>query len=259
VTSATTFETTSPDPIAYLDRVAATDYGRSYKRRMLDELGLDTEQTVLDLGCGPGTDLPALAEAVGATGRVIGVDRDPAMADAARERADGLPGVEVRVADLHELLLPDGCADGARTDRVLQHVADPARVLAEARRTLRPGGRLVMGEPDWESLTIDHPDTGLARAYTQYVTDEVVRNARIGRQLARLAAEAGFSVPVVVPITPLFRDVRAADRVLGLHRTTQRAVAAGHFTPEAAERFLDHLARGPFFAAATLHIVVAET
>jgi ubiquinone/menaquinone biosynthesis C-methylase UbiE len=63
--------------------------------------------------------------------------------------------VDVRRADLHDLPMPDPTADRART--VLQHVADPLAALGEIRRVLRPGGRLVMGEPDWETLAVDHP------------------------------------------------------------------------------------------------------
>ncbi|MFF9571889.1 methyltransferase domain-containing protein [Streptomyces sp. NPDC014685] len=252
------FETTVPEPIAYLDRVAATDLGRSYKKRMLDELGVEPGRTVADLGCGPGTDLGALADAVTATGAVIGVDHDESAVATAGERTAGRDNVTVLLGDLHELPLPDGSVDRARTDRVLQHVADPARALREARRVLRPGGRLVMGEPDWGTLTVDHPDSELSRAYTRYVTDEAVRNARIGSQLPRLAVDAGFAVPRVLPITSVFRDVRAADGILGLERTTRRAVEAGHLTGEAARRWLDHLAGGPFLAAVTFYLVVAE-
>ncbi|MEE1748531.1 MULTISPECIES: methyltransferase domain-containing protein [unclassified Streptomyces] len=252
------FETITPDAFTYLDRVASTDLGRSYKLRMLDELAIRAGETVLDLGCGPGTDLAALADAVTGTGTVIGVDHDRSSADAATERTAGRGNVTVRLGDIHELELPDNSADRARTDRVLQHVADPARALGEARRVLRPGGRLVMGEPDWGTLTVDHPDSGLSRAYTRYVTDEAVRNARIGSRLARLAADAGFAVPTVVPVTPVFRDVRAADRILGLERTARRAADAGYFTEEAVRRWLDHLVDGPFLAAVTLFIVVAE-
>ncbi|ANZ20555.1 hypothetical protein SNOUR_36635 [Streptomyces noursei ATCC 11455] len=72
-----------------------------------------------------------------------------------------------------------------------------------------------------------------ARART---ADEVVRNAAVGIQLPRLAAESGFTVPSVVPATSVFRDVRVADQILGLARTTRRAVTAGYFTQDAAER-----------------------
>ncbi|MFF6955252.1 methyltransferase domain-containing protein [Streptomyces sp. NPDC008317] len=258
------FETVAPGSVVYLDRLAATDLGRFYKGRMLDALDVRTGQTVLDIGCGPGTDLGALADAVSGTGTgsapgaVIGVDHDQVAVDTARERTADRDTVTVHLGDVHELPLADGSVDRARTDRVLQHVADPVRALREARRVLRPGGRLVLGEPDWDTLTVDHPDDELSRAYTRYVTDEVIRNARIGRQLPRLAAEAGFTVPTVVPVTPAFRDVGAADKVLGLERTTQRALAAGYFTVEGARRWLDHLASGPFLAAVTFYIVVAQ-
>lgn len=252
------FETARPDPVTYLDRLAASDLGRSYKRRMLDALDVRAGHSVLDLGCGPGTDLEALARAVTPTGAVIGFDHDQGMVDTARARTAGQAVVDVRHADVHELPMPDAAADRARTDRVLQHVADPLAVLGEVRRVLRPGGRLVMGEPDWETLTVDHPDGDLTRAYTRHVAERVVRNAGIGRQLARLATEGGFTVPTVIPVTPVFRDARVADKVLGLERTTRRAVESGYFSDRAAEAWLDHLARGPFFAAVTFYIVVAE-
>ncbi|GGX35499.1 hypothetical protein [Streptomyces noursei] len=65
-------------------------------------------------------------------------------------------------------------------------------------------------------------------------------------------------MPSVVPVTSVFRDVRVADQILGLERTTRRAVTAGYFTQDAAERWLAHLAEGPFLAAVTFYIVVAE-
>lgn len=255
----TVFETVTPDSLVYLDRLAATDLARAYKGRMLDELDVRPGHTVVDLGCGPGTDLSALAEAVTVTGSVIGVDQDRTAVDAARDRTTDQNTVSVHLGDIHDLRLADRTADRARTDRVLQHVADPLLALREIHRVLRPGGRIVMGEPDWDTLAIDHPDSGLSRAYTQYVTDKVILNARIGRQLPRLAAEVGFAVPTVIPVTPLFRDARTADKILGLERTTQRAVAAGYFTHEAAQRWLDHLANGPFLAAVTFYITVAES
>ncbi|GBQ00233.1 hypothetical protein SSP531S_16470 [Streptomyces spongiicola] len=252
------FESAVPDEVGYLDQLAATDAARSYKSVMLDALDARPGETALDLGCGPGTDLSTLAKAVSPSGRVIGIDSSQEMVEQARRRTENLPAVEVELGDIHTLPLKDGSIDRARTDRVLQHVADPAQALAEARRVLRPGGRLVMGEPDWDSLTIDYPDLEVSRAYTRHVTDKVVRNGAIGRQLARLALDAGFAVPTVVPITSVFRDVQAADQVLGLQRNTERAVSAGYLPALASQGWLHHLATGPFFAAVTLYVVVAE-
>jgi hypothetical protein len=92
------------------------------------------------------------------------------------------------------------------------------------------------------------------------VADRVVRNACIGRQLAGLATRAGFEIVAVIPITAVSRDVRAADKVLGLSRVTRRAVGAGYLTEETAGQWLDHLSGQPFFASLTLFLVtVAAT
>ncbi|MCM2390916.1 methyltransferase domain-containing protein [Streptomyces albipurpureus] len=252
------FETAEPDRIGYLDRLAATDIVRSYQQVMLQTLDTRAGLSVLDLGCGPGTNLAALARAVGPTGTVTGVDISTEMVERARQRTAGLPGVDVRLGDVHALPLPDGSADRARADRTLQHVEDPAQALAEIHRVLRPGGRVVMGEPDWDSLAIDFPRLEISRAYTRHITDRIVRNGVIGRELPRLALAAGFTVADVIPVTSVFRDARAADDVLGLRRNTDRAVAAGYLAAQDAQEWLAHLAHGPFFAAVTLYVVVAE-
>ncbi|MFE5855938.1 methyltransferase domain-containing protein [Streptomyces sp. NPDC056500] len=252
------FETAVPDRIGYLDRLAATDIARSYKHVMLKQLDLRPGHFALDLGCGPGTDLTTLVQAVGPAGSVMGVDFDTEMVRRARERSEGVAGLTVQRADVQSLPLRDATVDRARVDRTLQHVEQPARALREARRVLRPGGRLVMGEPDWDSLAIDFPRLETARAYTRHLTDRVVRNGVIGRELPRLALAAGFTVSEVIPVTSVFREVRAADDVLGLRRNTDRAVAAGYLAAKDAREWLDHLAEGPFFAAVTLYVVVAD-
>jgi hypothetical protein len=106
-------------------------------------------------------------------------------------------------------------------------------------------------------LTVDYLDLSVVRSYTRFVTDQVVRNGFIGRQLPRLATAAGFTIERVVPITAVFRDAATADKTLGFHRVTERAVAAGYLTDRAARLWLNHLATQPFFASATLFVVVA--
>lgn len=249
------FEETQPAD--YLIRAATSDLGRAYKDVAAAEMAICPGDTVLDLGCGPGADLPVFARATGRGGRVTGIDSDPDAVRQARERTAGLPEVEVREGDIHSLDIPAASADRVRTDRVLQHVPDPAAALAEARRVLRRGGTAVFAEPDWHTLVIDYPDLAASRAYTRFVTDRSVRNSAVGRQLPRLAAGAGFTVAKVIPITAVWRDVRSADQVLGLQRVTSRAVTAGYLTQGTADRWLDHLATQPFFASTTLFITTA--
>jgi SAM-dependent methyltransferase len=114
-----TFEETRPDD--YLMRLAASDLGKAYKNLAVSEMTIRPGDVVVDLGCGPGADLPAFADATGGGGRVIGVDSDP---DAVR--TESLPQVEVRESDVQFLDIPASSADRVHTDRVLQHVPDEA-------------------------------------------------------------------------------------------------------------------------------------
>ncbi|MGF6886691.1 ubiquinone/menaquinone biosynthesis C-methylase UbiE [Nocardia sp. GAS34] len=248
-------ETTRPDD--YLRRLADSDIGRRYKAIAVEQLGVRGGDTVVDLGCGPGADLVALAEAVGPDGRVIGVDVDAAAVEQARAEHALDSRIEVHHGDIHDLPLADGSADRARTDRVLQHVNRPDVVLDEIRRLLRPGGTVVFAEPDWETLVVDSRDRELSRAYTRFVADVAVRNGAIGRQLPALALRAGLEVGDVLPITTVFRDLEPADRVLGFARVCHRAVEAEYLTREQADRWLEGLAAEPFFASVTLFIVSA--
>jgi ubiquinone/menaquinone biosynthesis C-methylase UbiE len=255
----TSTDVTSSAPTPYLDRVAATDMGRSYKRDLLAALAIEPGHHVLDVGCGPGTDLAALAAATGPTGTVFGIDRDPQMVATARTRMADQPTVQVRQADAHQLPFEAHTIDRARTDRVLMHVADPAAALAELHRVLRPGGLLTLAEPDWDALAIDHPDLAISRAFTRYIAERVNRNQAIGRQLPRLTAHAGYTLRTVHNAAAVFTDFETAETVLGLRRNTERAVTAGYLTADDAHAWLEHLTTDTFFATTSFITVLAQS
>jgi SAM-dependent methyltransferase len=102
---------------------------------------LDPDWVVADLGCGTGEASQLLAPCVG---RVIAVDREKSMLDAARKRLAGHRHVEFRQGGLEDLPLKAGEVHAAVMMLVLHHVADPAAVLQEARRVLRRAGALLV-------------------------------------------------------------------------------------------------------------------
>ncbi|MFN3201979.1 MAG: ArsR/SmtB family transcription factor [Bradymonadia bacterium] len=115
-------------------------YGAAFSEAALLAL-IPSDWVVLDLGCGTGALAARLAPHVG---KVIGVDRSEAMLEAARLRARNLSNLDLRQGDLEALPVEDGAADGALMILVLTYLEQPAKALAEMRRSLAPGGRAVV-------------------------------------------------------------------------------------------------------------------
>ncbi|MFI1093727.1 methyltransferase domain-containing protein [Streptomyces sp. NPDC020917] len=140
---------------------------------------------VVDVGCGAGRAVAELAER---GVRAVGVDPDPLMLAAARER---WPAAVFREAGAEQLPFADGSVRGYRADKVLHLLAEPERAVAEARRVLAPGGRIVLIGQDWDAFMIDSDDAALTRAVVHARAD-LLSAPVSARRYRNLLLDGGF-------------------------------------------------------------------
>lgn len=215
---------------------------------------------LLDVGCGTGEVVRALAGLVGAHGVVVGVEPSAKMLDEARRRTRDITlRVEFRSGEISQLDFDDATFDGVTCERVFQHLDTPGAALAELLRVTRPGGRIVVTDTDWGLHAIHGADPRLtSRAVECWASDAA--NGWSGRRLPGLFVDAGMRQPVVVADTITTTDGR---RSTGQPFTTMAAAAerTGALSADEARTWLAQLAHagahGQFFWAVTMFAVAA--
>ena len=155
-------------------------------------LGASPGERVLDAGCGPGFYCLELLEDVGPSGAVVGVDGSAAMLGLAARRCAGYDNVEFHEADVVSLPVEDAAFDAALTVQVQEYVPDVAASLAELARVLRPGGRAVVFDVDWATLSL-HSDEPALTERVLAAWDEHLVHPSLPRTLAPKLRTAGFA------------------------------------------------------------------
>jgi arsenite methyltransferase len=163
------------------------------RRRTLvrQALAASPGERILDVGCGPGFYCLELSEEVQASGSVLGVDNSSAMLELARTRCAGRDNVELREGEATAVPVESGTFDGAISVQVLEYVGDVRAGLAELHRALRPGGRAVVWDVDWATVSLQSRDpvltTRVLRAW-----DEHLANPSLPRTLSADLGSVGF-------------------------------------------------------------------
>lgn len=162
---------------------------------------------VLDAGCGAGDVSRALAARVGPSGAVLGIDGDAVKIAAAHDAAAGLANLTFEVGDVTAPAGPES-VDVVYARFLLSHLTDPDRALASLRDRIRPDGRLIVEDVDFEGHFADPPQPAFDRYVGWYLEAARRRgtNARLGRELPRRIADAGFAILDAGAVNPAALD-----------------------------------------------------
>jgi arsenite methyltransferase len=163
-----------------------------HRRELVREaLGAVLGDRILDVGCGPGFYCLELSETVGSSASVVGVDSSAAMLELACARCAGRDNVGLLEGEATALPVESGTFDGAVCVQVLEYVSDVDAALAELHRSLRPGGRAVVWDVDWATVSIHSRDTALTERVLR-AWDEHLADPSLPRTLGARLRSAGF-------------------------------------------------------------------
>jgi ubiquinone/menaquinone biosynthesis C-methylase UbiE len=233
--------------VAWLDRVADLAPLRAGKRRSYELLNVGPGDRVLDVGCGTGVDVLAIAAMVSPGGEALGIDCSAGVLAAAQRAAAAAAGVPARfaVADAAALPFPEASFHACRCDRTLQHLPDPASAVNEMARVTRPGGMVAISEtrnhvaaidPRGQSvlqqiLALDQARAEPAVAEPAVAEPAVAEPAMwVGFMLPLALNQAGLTEVRIESVQGSLHDGEQIASFYDLDRLSERAVADGRLS-----------------------------
>jgi len=182
--------------IGRLERMYSSPAIVEQRERTRAALAIRRGERGLDIGCGPGF---LLCEMAAEANSLVGIDASADMVEAARRRIEEKKfsgKIEVHVGDAARLDLPPASFDFATAVQVYLYVKDVERALAEAARVLKPGGRLVVVDTDWESCVWLTSDAARQRRMLDAWASQFAQ-PHLPPALPRLLAQAGLRLEAV--------------------------------------------------------------
>jgi SAM-dependent methyltransferase len=233
-------------------------------KALVDVLAPVAGEHILEVGCGSGVLCRQVALCVAPGGKVTGVDISPEFLRIARGYAAnaGLSApVQWGAGGAEVLPFQDASFDRVFAVRLLLHVSDPGAVLNELVRVVRPGGRVIVMDWDFDTVAIDHSDRELTRRIIHWRCDHHGGNNWSGRQLWGLMATTGLVNVKAVPVISV-AHYENDSLTLSLFKAAQVARDGGAIAPDEYHAWVGELksslASGCFFASIVYFIVIGE-
>jgi len=248
---------------AHLDAIAETSPIQLAARHAIELMHLKIGNRALDAGCGAGSFFSAVAEAVGPNGEIVGLDHAPAFLEEARSHyatATHSTPLKLIAGDVNGMPFTDGHFDAAHCERMLIHLADPQRALAEMTRVVKPGGWVVAVEPDLTGWRFDLEDVDAAQALISGFTS-TIRHPAMGLALNRRMAAIGLVERQVRAVTEVETTVED-EMFVYFDRAANTAIEQGWLSTEKAKDAVatlrEQVAAGAYTSYSSLFVVAGR-
>lgn len=245
-----------------IDRQYAAPTLVEQRRRTLEALALQPGQIVLDVGCGPGYLTGDIARCIAPEGHAIGIDTSRPMLDVAAARCRDMPNVEFRHGDATRLPFDDASIDVVAVVQVYLFVPALQCAFQELARVLKPGGRAVIVDTDWDSLVWHSSNPARMNRFIEIWKQRYV-DATVARLFPGCLRAAGLAIELAdaIPIVELAPD-EASYSGSQITEMAKYVGSKGGLSPEEATSWADDLralaGRGEYFFALNRYLFIAR-
>jgi len=249
--------------IALEERAKANDQ-LHVNKTLVDTLAPVIGEHILEVGCGSGVLCRQIAPAVVPGGKIMGVDISTEflkLAQSYAAKTDISSCIQWSAGQAEFLPFQEASFDGVFAARLLLHVLDPQIILNEMLRVVRPGGRVVVMDWDFDTVAVDLSDRELTRRLLHWRCDHHGGNNWSGRQLRRQMVSAGFINVKLIPVVSI--AYRENDSLtLSLFKAAQVARDDGAIAPNEYDVWVSELksslATECFFASIVYFNAIGE-
>lgn len=232
--------------------------------KYVPKLGLPPKAQVLEVGCGTGAMMRSLAQRDDFSGKAFGVDQSSSFIEAAKNFAleeNISECVDFCVGDAHQLDFSADTFDAVIAHTVLSHVTDPAAVIREMTRVVRPGGIVAIFDGDYASLTYALADHEFGHEMDIALANATFNNPLVMRELPRLLPQLGLEM--VSAWGEAVVEIGSGSYFKSFAETYAPAVTkAGFFPAEKVDVWLatqlESMENGTFFASCNYYTYLAR-
>ena len=190
----------------------------SQRGQLLEAIDPKAGERVLDVGTGPGFLAAEIGESVGPSGHVYGIDLSEALLQVANVQGTHQPWVAFCYGDAARIPFPDNYFDIVISTQVLEYISNVKMGLLEFQRVLKPGGRVVLLDTDWDSI-VWHTTDRMRMNRILSVWEEHAADPHLPRTLSSKLLQAGFRIEAhqVIPMfNPIFGQNTFSNRLIDL-------------------------------------------
>ncbi|MFX0010048.1 MAG: methyltransferase [Candidatus Hermodarchaeota archaeon] len=246
----------------YLTQLGMLKLRQEFMDEQFSLLDFNSINHVLEIGCGLGNDAVLLIKHLKPGSTYLGVDIDSSLVEKANELFKKENVIHIARAETRDALsmpiIPNS-TDLMLIHRVLEHLKDPLLVTKRVFELLKPGGQFLCIEPDWATISLNHPDVELNLRMLNVLATDVFNWGSAGTKLREWFVNSGFLINHIKTFSTPFLDFNFANFTFGLHRLEKFAVELGKISQEEATRWmrgLEETAKNDFFFGSLTMVIL---